>query len=53
MKPFLTPPATSRPVRAATRPTPFPQHATSRSTVLLSLLLAPRNGRGDTGPRNR
>jgi hypothetical protein len=51
MKPFLTPPATSRQVRSATRPTPFPQHASARSTVLLSLLLAPR--KGDSGPRSR
>jgi hypothetical protein len=51
MKPFLTPPATPRQVRSATRPTPFPPHASSRSTVLLSLLLAPR--KGDGGSRDR
>jgi hypothetical protein len=53
MKPFLTPHASARQVRSAPRPTPFPQQSSARSTVLLSLLLAPRNGQDSGGPRNR
>jgi hypothetical protein len=54
MKPFITPHANVRRPQSAARPAPPLYPATAmRSTVLLSLLLAPRHGQGPTGPRNR
>jgi hypothetical protein len=53
MKPFLTPHANVRRPQSAARPAQSFQPATARSTVLLSLLLAPRHGQGPTGPRSR
>jgi hypothetical protein len=52
MKPFLTPHASvRRPQRTAPAQTVPP--ATARSTVLLSILLAPRQAQSARGPRNR
>jgi hypothetical protein len=53
MKPFLTPHANVRRPQAAARQAHSLQPASARSTVLLSLLLAPRHGRDATGPRSR
>jgi|tagenome__1003787_1003787.scaffolds.fasta_scaffold20114785_2 hypothetical protein len=52
MKPFLTPHANVRRPQPAVRP-PALQPTSARSTVLLSLLLAPRHDQSANGPRNR
>jgi hypothetical protein len=52
MKPFLTPHATLLRPQPTASQSQTPQPASARSTVLLSLLLAPRNARGDGPPRS-
>jgi hypothetical protein len=52
MKPFLTPHANVRPPQSAVRP-PLTPATAMRSTVLLSLLLAPRHDQRANGSRTR
>jgi hypothetical protein len=53
MKPFLTPHANVRRPQSAVRPQSLPPANSMRSTVLLSLLLAPRHGQDANRSRNR
>ena len=53
MKPFFTPHANVRRPQPAVRPPALPPASAMRSTVLLSLLLAPRHGQDANGPQNR
>jgi hypothetical protein len=53
MKPFLTPHANVRRPQPAVRPQALPPANAMRSTVLLSLLLAPRHDQGANGSRDR